>query len=312
MEEDAIMNQPLVSIVCEVFNHEPYLRRCLDGFVMQIRDFPFEILIHDDASTDGSANIIREYEKKYPSLFKPIYQKENQYSKGVNIWATIQFPRASGKYIAICEGDDFWTDSRKLQKEVAILEANPDLIGVVTNSMVVDKQGNTISDKIEKIYPGNLQKRYTLHDFFQCAPNYPTATVMFRNIHREEIWFKMVHTQSKYLGDWTLWAILHSYGDFYYLDDITSAYRINPSSLTHTVDRVGRAKANFTICKALSEVLPAEFSHYLKKDGWMYFSVFMAYRKEGKVFKMIPFFLWCLLRYPRYTIKEISSILKSH
>ena len=305
------MQEVLVSIVCEVYNHEPYLRDCLDGFVMQKTDFPFEILIHDDASTDHSADIIREYEKRYPELIKPIYQRENQYSKGVSIWATIQFPRANGKYIAICEGDDFWTDSQKLQKEVNVLEANPEVMAVVTNSRIVDKQGNILSDKIEKIYPGNLQKRYNLHDFFQCVPNYPTATVIFRNIHGDEIWPKMMHTHSKYLGDWTLWAILHSYGDFYYLDDVTSAYRINPTSLTHTVDRVGRAKANLSICKSLSEVLPAEYGSYLKQGGWMFFSVFMAYRKEGKVLRMLTSFLGCLLRYPRYTIKKFYSLLKT-
>ena len=72
----------LVSVICEVYNHEPYLRECLEGFVMQQTNFLYEILIHDDASTDGSVAIIREYEQKYPNLFKPIYQKENQYSKG--------------------------------------------------------------------------------------------------------------------------------------------------------------------------------------------------------------------------------------
>ena len=107
---------PLVSIVCESYNHEPYLRKCLDGFVMQKTNFSFEILIHDDASTDKSADIIREYISKYPQLdWKPIFQIENQYSKGISIWTEIQFPRAQGKYIALCEGDDYWTDPYKLQ-----------------------------------------------------------------------------------------------------------------------------------------------------------------------------------------------------
>ena len=130
------MEQPLVSIDCEVFNHEPYLRKCLDGFVMQKTDFPFEILIHDDASTDHSADIIREYEAKYPDLFKPIYQKENQYSKKVNLWTQIQFPRARGKYIAICEGDDYWTDPYKLQKQVDFMEKNPDCSLCFHNAMI--------------------------------------------------------------------------------------------------------------------------------------------------------------------------------
>lgn len=87
-------NEIVVSIVCEVFNHEQYLERCLQGFVIQKTNFKYEILIHDDASTDGSVDIIKKYVSEYPDLFKPIYQKENQFSKGVGIWRTIQFPRA--------------------------------------------------------------------------------------------------------------------------------------------------------------------------------------------------------------------------
>ena len=116
---------PLVSVCTLAYNHEPYIRECLDGILMQKTNFAFELLIHDDASTDGTADIIREYEAKYPDIIKPIYQTENQYSKGVKINATIQFPRAKGKYIALCEGDDYWTDPLKLQKQVDFMEANP-------------------------------------------------------------------------------------------------------------------------------------------------------------------------------------------
>jgi glycosyltransferase involved in cell wall biosynthesis len=93
---------------------------------MQNTTFTFEVLIHDDASTDATANIIEEYRKKYPDIIKPIYQKENQYRKGVMNTLTYQLPRAKGKYIAFCEGDDYWTDEYKLQKQIDFLEANPD------------------------------------------------------------------------------------------------------------------------------------------------------------------------------------------
>ena len=115
-----------VSIICNVFNHEKYLRDALDGFVKQQTTFPFEVLIHDDASTDGSTAILKEYEEKYPHLFKCLYQTENQYSKGARISRDFQASRATGKYIAICEGDDYWTDPLKLQKQFDFMEANPD------------------------------------------------------------------------------------------------------------------------------------------------------------------------------------------
>lgn len=111
------MKEPLVSICCITYNHAPYIRQCLEGFLIQKTTFPFEILIHDDASTDGTADIIREYEARYPHLIKPIYQVENQYSKGTKISSTYNYPRAKGKYIALCEGDDYWTDPLKLQNK---------------------------------------------------------------------------------------------------------------------------------------------------------------------------------------------------
>lgn len=114
-----------VSIICNAYNHEAYIADALEGFVMQKTTFPFEVLVHDDASTDNTAQIIREYEKKYPQLIKPIYQTENQYSKGDGSVTRIQFGRARGEYIAICEGDDYWTDPLKLQKQFDAMERNP-------------------------------------------------------------------------------------------------------------------------------------------------------------------------------------------
>lgn len=117
----------MVSIICNAYNHEKYIRDALDSFLMQKTDFAFEVLIHDDASTDKTADIIREYEAKYPDIIRPIYQTENQYSKGIDIYAAFQDPRVRGRYIALCEGDDYWTDPQKLQKQVDALEKNPQI-----------------------------------------------------------------------------------------------------------------------------------------------------------------------------------------
>lgn len=118
-------NEIVVSVVCNAYNHAPYIRACLDSLLMQRADFGFELLLHDDASTDGTADIIRGYAAKYPGLVKPIYQTENQYRQGGVL--RFQFPRAKGKYIAMCEGDDYWTDPMKLQKQVDAMEAHPEL-----------------------------------------------------------------------------------------------------------------------------------------------------------------------------------------
>lgn len=121
------MENIVVSIICNTYNHEKYIGDALESFVTQKTDFAFEVLIHDDASTDNTADIIRQYEAKYPELIRPIYQVENQYSQNVPIGVTYQFPRVKGKYIALCEGDDYWTDPYKLQKQVDALEAHPEL-----------------------------------------------------------------------------------------------------------------------------------------------------------------------------------------
>lgn len=133
------IGSPLVSIICNTYNHVDYIRQCLDGFLMQKTTFPIEILVHDDASIDGTADIVREYEALYPDLIKPIYQNVNQYSKGVKVTLEYQYSRAKGKYIALCEGDDYWTDSLKLQKQVDFLERNSDYSMACSDAVIQTK-----------------------------------------------------------------------------------------------------------------------------------------------------------------------------
>lgn len=116
-----------VTVICLAYNHAPYIREALEGFVRQRTDFPFEVLVHDDSSTDGTADVIREYEARYPDIIRPVYQTVNQYSQGVCITRDILFPLVRGKYVALCEGDDYWTDPLKLSKQVAALEAHPEV-----------------------------------------------------------------------------------------------------------------------------------------------------------------------------------------
>lgn len=117
---------PLLAIKCLVYNHEPYLRQCLEGFVMQRTTFPYIAVVHDDASTDQSAAIIREYAEKYPDIIRPIYEEVNQYGKGtIGPIMDAAIPE-SVRYIAMCEGDDYWTDPDKLQRQVDFLEAHPE------------------------------------------------------------------------------------------------------------------------------------------------------------------------------------------
>lgn len=125
MENDS--SNITVSICSITYNHAPFIRECLDGFLMQKTNFNYEIIINDDCSTDGTTEILREYEEKYPHLIKVVYHEQNQYSQGVReIFQKFVFPLVKGKYVALCEGDDYWTDPLKLQKQVDFMEGHPD------------------------------------------------------------------------------------------------------------------------------------------------------------------------------------------
>lgn len=117
----------MVSVICNAYNHEKYIAEAIESFLMQEAPFSFEILINDDASTDGTAGIIRQYAERYPEIIKPLLHTENQESKGKDSSLDFQIPRAKGKYIAFCEGDDYWTDPEKLKRQFELMESHPEL-----------------------------------------------------------------------------------------------------------------------------------------------------------------------------------------
>lgn len=137
-----------VSILCFAYNHENYIRDTLCSFIEQKTNFKYEILVHDDASTDKTANIIREYEKEYPNVIKPIYQANNIYNTNKSALFDVMLPNASGKYIAFCEGDDYWSDPLKLQKQVNLLDEKLEYIGAFSKILVVDKDDKPIVDYV--------------------------------------------------------------------------------------------------------------------------------------------------------------------
>lgn len=142
-----------VSVLCLAYNHEKYIRQCLDGFVMQKTTFPFEVLVHDDASTDGTAAIIREYEEKYPNIIKGIYQTENQYSQNVPFIKKYILPQSKGEYIALCEGDDYWTDPEKLQRQAEALDQYPTCHFCACRVNVVSESGKSWEGKTYPTIP---------------------------------------------------------------------------------------------------------------------------------------------------------------
>lgn len=216
------MSKPLVSIKCLVYNHEPYLRQCLDGFVMQKTNFPFEAIVHDDASTDHSADIIREYAEKYPDIIKPIYETENQWSKHDGSLKHIMNDACSGKYIALCEGDDFWIDPQKLQRQVNILEAHPSYTMCYNRTKhYSDKKGKYIGEN--RSY--NKNQIASPNDIILKGGEFvPTCSIIYRKDIESNM--PVFYTQC-YIGDYPLQILSALKGEVFYIDKIMSVYRMD-------------------------------------------------------------------------------------
>lgn len=210
-----------VSVYCLAYNHEKYIRKTLEGFVSQKTNFKYEVFVHDDASTDKTADIIREYELKYPDIIKPIYQTENQYSKGVKISQTYIYPLMSGKYVATCEGDDYWIDANKLQKQFDFLEKNKDYSLVLHNGYKLDN----ITKKKGLINPYKRTGELSLQDVF-IEPNGlpPTASMFFRKDLRDEYPYDVLYAP---VGDRPLRMYLATKGKVYYMNECMCVYRVN-------------------------------------------------------------------------------------
>lgn len=219
----------MVSILCAAYNHERYIRSALDGFLSQRTDFRYEVIVHDDASTDSTAEIIREYEARYPDIIRPIYQTENQYSKGISITNAYMRPKARGKYIAFCEGDDYWTDPNKLQKQVDFLETHPEYSASTHNCCFVDENDGQV-ESLYPVYRRCRSHRYTLKRFSRDVV-YPgqTATI----VHRKSAYaFESEEARKAFFGiraptgDKQLMLRLLLSGDIFCFEDVMSAYRI--------------------------------------------------------------------------------------
>jgi glycosyltransferase involved in cell wall biosynthesis len=228
-----MQNEILVSISCITYNHENYIADAIESFLMQKTNFLYEILIHDDASTDRTADIIREYERKYPDLIKPIYQTENQYSKGVNI-DRFNNERARGKYIASCEGDDFWTDPYKLQKQVDYTEKHPEC------SMCIHAVYRVTPDKkkLKSHFRPNIgNKIFTTEEIIEGAGSgcelHISNSILYPTIFSKN---EPDFFNNAPVGDYPLAVYLALQGTVYYIDEFMSSYRVNvKGSWTNTI-----------------------------------------------------------------------------
>ncbi len=222
---------PLVSICCVTYHHASTIAQALDSFLAQQGDVSIEILVHDDHSTDGTEEILREYAQRYPDVVKPLFETENQYQKGIAMDATFNFPRAKGRYIALCEGDDYWCDPHKLLAQTAYLDAHPECTFCFTNGYIQDASGANARRKFVPYYPEEAAyftpatRTYDLAEITKLS-FIPTASFIFP---REALLRipRAALIQPCPTGDLRLKLLLTAMGSAAYLHAFTCVYRQN-------------------------------------------------------------------------------------
>jgi glycosyltransferase involved in cell wall biosynthesis len=212
----------LVTVRCLAYNHAPYIRQCLEGFVMQKTSFRFQVIIHDDASTDGTDDIIREYAEKYPDIIVPIFETENQYSKRNGAISRQMNRLMKGTYAAYCEGDDYWTDPLKLQKQVSFLEQHPDYIMACNRTQLFSqKKGRFVGETLCYSSDRDISAEDTiLHGGLYI----PSCSSVYRWNIRDSF---TDYCKNSPVGDYPLQIMCAIKGKIRYFSDCMSVYRID-------------------------------------------------------------------------------------
>ena len=250
---------PLVSISCATYLHENFIRDAIEGFLMQQTNFKIEILIHDDASSDKTAEIVREYEYKYPQLIIATYQIENQFKKNPKTSKYVTPPERKGKYIALCEGDDYWTDPLKLQKQVDFLETYGEYVMCFHKAIIRNERVTPILEQCQTIDFKNINIDLR---FILTIWSIPTASIVFRRIDglTNKPWLNKVWS-----GDIALVGLLYKYGKIGYLDYVMSVYRMHPGGITLSHKGRGMIKQRMILYNNLDK-----YFEYKHKDDIRY------------------------------------------
>lgn len=231
----------LLSIICITYNHEKYISDAIEGFVSQKTDFEYEIIIHDDASTDSTAEIIRKYAKKYPNLIKPIFQTTNQYSQGKKM-IPLAAHYARGEYLALCEGDDYWIDPCKLQKQINALTQHPEY-SLCFHRALVKPENNIENERIVSDYGDTVRLFKPQQVIIGDGPFIQTATIMCK---KESIYKLPEIYDLSPVGDYIIQMLAAIPNGAIYLPDIMSVYRTNvPGSWCSTVKKDNKQLASF-------------------------------------------------------------------
>lgn len=281
----------MVSVICMAYNHEKFIRQTLDGFIKQKTSFSFEVIVHDDASTDKTADIIKEYESQFPDIIKPIFQCENQYGKGINVLKNYILPKLRGQYLAWCEGDDYWTESDKLQKQVDALEQNLNCAACFSKVEQISYEGKALEEyyPIKDFATGVIKKddfiAYSLDPGPVKGFPWQISGFMTKKALYQDYRLNPPSFVNKFeVGDLPLFLYVGLVGDVYYIDEIMSHYRTgNPHSWIGRTNSDPLQKAQYFFRKAKAY---EEFDNYTKGHYHQYVQKAMDYAEFSALVKL--------------------------
>ena len=294
-----------VTIRCITYNQKDYIRQCLDGFVIQRTNFRFEAIVHDDASTDGTAEIVREYAEKYPDIIKPIFETENQYSKHDGSLGRIMNANTRGKYVAICEGDDYWTDPLKLQKQADFLDANPQC------SLTYHACKNVFSTpcKVNSLTGENVKDFYSDVDFVIHYP-FQTATVMYRKEILDSDLYKKAQAIGCVFGDVLLYFSASRFGTIEGVNEKMSVYRCHEGSVSQHMYDADKLWKSYNDWLKVALLFGGKISSLIKKERLSTFIV-KAFSNK-KYFLFLRLEALSLIKSPISFVQSLKTILCFH
>lgn len=266
-----------LSVFVVTYNQEKYIRHCLDSILMQEVDFDYEVVIGEDHGTDGTRAICEEYAEKYPQIrLLPLIE-----NLGVaGNWRRVLL-ECKGEYVAMCEGDDYWTDSKKLQKQVRFLDENKQYAGCFHNANKVDDAGRVIS----VMHNGEMQREY---DFDKIVSGWfmPTASLLFRRNSDVIVGFDKLAKYSYYSADRLLSALISDKGNIAYMPSIMSVWRRNEACLSMSGNLFKIYQGNISLYSALKDWFPVSRKKILSKRVFEWHGVLtLEYYKQAKYLK---------------------------
>lgn len=292
--------KPLVSICCATYNHAAWIEDALCGFLAQKTVFPFEIIIRDDASNDGTTEIVRGYVLRYPNLIRHVINASNKFSVGESpsqVWPSL----VNSKYMALCEGDDFWVVDDKLQKQVEILEGNElaSMCVALTDNFIQNGQGLSYHSTTD-----SMSSEVSL--IIDTSGYYHTSTFVIRvDVYKKLIneYYKKV----KVFDDISLRSLLVTYGPLMLLPEVVSVYRITGKGLYTSQNLRSQLEWGYNISKDLYTILGVV--HRQSHLDSMYVIARRIARecyRDGDVLQSLG---W-LMRFLRHGVAKIPSYVK--